>query len=120
MPRINGGSKVYVVQNQYKSTAGGNLIPKFDLEPARVYGPLVFVLSPAADHGQPNKVIDELHIRLREMTKNDYLLLLGNPCLIGWCVAVASHYTGGLLKLLQWESRTKSYLAVSCDLKVSS
>ena len=103
-------TRVYVVQNQLK---GG--VPKFDLSPAKRYGSLVFCLEGDASPFRSAECIQELHLKLRNIRTCDYLLLLGNPCLIGWAVAIATHYAGGSLNLLQWEKRVDGYVVVRCD-----
>lgn len=103
-------TRVYVVQNQYRSGA-----PKFDLTSAEQYGKLVYLLDSYARPTDADTCIRELHEKLRNIRRHDYLLLLGNPCLIGWTVAVASHYSGGSLNLLQWEKRAEGYVVIQCD-----
>lgn len=104
-------TRVYVVQNQLKE---GNA--KFDLTPAEQYGSFVFCLSADAKPFNAAACIKELHLKLRNIRKQDHLLLLGNPCLIGWAVAIAAHYSGGPLNLLQWEKREKAYVVIQSDI----
>jgi hypothetical protein len=103
-------TRVYVVQNQYKNGA-----PKFDLSSAERFGKLDFLLASDARPSNADACIRQLHDKLRNIRRHDYLLLLGNPCLIGWTVAIASHYSGGSLNLLQWEKRADAYVVIQCD-----
>ena len=106
-------SIVYVVQNQhFNDRRTGQRRPKFDLTPAREYGELRYLLSPEASPSLPRSVIASLQYGLADFTERDYLLLLGNPCLIGWTVAVAAQKTGGPVKLLQWHNQSHSYILV--------
>lgn len=108
-------SRVFVVQRQQKrDLESGELVDRFDLSPAEDYGELVFLLEPSALPFRPRPVIAELHAKLCDLTADDYVLLIGNPCLIGWTVAVASRYCDRL-KLLQWNSHRGSYLVVECS-----
>lgn len=103
---------VYVVQRQlrYDSRRRG-MVPRFDLEPARQHGRLEFLLGPDAGPGDPEGVLGALHERLRDATAEDFLLLVGNPCLIGWAAAIFADLTGRL-NMLQWHTREKRYVPV--------
>ena len=102
-------SKVYVVQQALKKDERGKLVSKFDLSSAAEYGELVFLLSPNASPFNPEPIIEELHEKLEEFQQEDYLLLVGNPCLIAWAASVASQYSGGQLNLLQWHGIQRRY-----------
>lgn len=106
-------SKVYVVQQQKKRDHGtGELVDRFDLSAAADYGSLVFLLGPQATPLRPRPTLAELRAGLEEFTGDDYLLLIGNPCLIGWAVALAAEASGGRVRLLQWHSHSGSYLVI--------
>jgi hypothetical protein len=108
-------STVYLIQHQYKANAAGDLVPKFNTASAERYGRLVPLLSPTAGPFNPESVIAELSRKLSAFTSDDYLLLLGNPCLIGWATAIAASYCPKL-RMLQWSSRSKEYVVVEADL----
>ncbi len=106
-------NKVYVVQNQHsKNRVTGKMEQRFDLTPAEDYGELEFLLEPTDIPFQSVQVIDKLHTKLADFTEEDYLLLIGNPCLIGWSVAIAAQFSGGRVKLLQWHTQSRSYILV--------
>lgn len=108
---------VYVVQNQHQHQ-DGQLVPKFDLQPAERFGALVYLLSPTARPFSGAPIIKELHQKLAKYDpERDKLLLLGNPALIGWCVAIAAAYGRGRVSLLQWDGRSRDYVAISADLR---
>ena len=48
-------------------------------------------------------------------SNEDYLLLSGDPIIMGLCMMVASEKTNGILKMLKWEKREKDYYAVTVD-----
>lgn len=77
------------------------MVPKHDLRPAEKFGELVMLLSPTAKPRDPSVII-ELHRKLSDMEPQDYLLLVGNPVLIGLATAVAADVRHGRLQLLQW------------------
>lgn len=109
-------SNVYVVQKQMRfDTEIGELVPRFNLEPAKKYGSIKFLLSPTANPFNPNNIVPDLHDKLCDITPEDHLLLLGNPCLIGLCCTVAAHYTDGRLNLLQWRGIEQEYVAIRAD-----
>lgn len=110
-------SQVYVIQNQHRwDPQRQQLVPKFDFSKAEEYGDLVYVLSPKASPFRPASVIPEMRETLCNMRSEDYLLLVGNPCLIGWAVAIAAQYAGHRLRLLQWSGTEQKYIVVESDL----
>ena len=110
-------NRVFVVQKQMRFDRDvGDYVPKFDLSPAREYGELHYLLSPSAAPFSPESILAELHERLADFGDSDYLLLVGNPCLIGFATAIASDYNDGRINLLQWNGKERRYLPVSADL----
>jgi hypothetical protein len=104
---------VYVVQNQLMvDRASGELVSKFDLEPAREYGELRILLGSGAGPWRPEQVIAQLEEGLAEFGDDDYLLLIGNPCIIGWATAIAAQINDGRVAMLQWHGREKKYIPV--------
>lgn len=96
-------SRVFIVQNQMRrSSDNSGMESRYNFNPAREYGTLKFLLGPSAGPFNPNSVITELREKLADFSDDDYLVLVGNPCLIGWAVAIAADANGGNLKLLQW------------------
>lgn len=107
---------VYVVQNQHRwDTNKKGFVPKFDLTPAEDYGPLVYLLSPTAAPFNAAPIIEELKEKLSKFTEKDRLLLVGNPVLIGFAVAIASQVSGGNLTLLQWSGKDQRYIEVKAE-----
>lgn len=89
------------------------LIPKYDVSEAQIFGELQFLLSASASPFSPVPVIAELSQKLKDYDgAKDYLLLVGNPCLIGWAVALAAKASGGRVNLLQWSGRENRYLPI--------
>ena len=96
---------VYVVQVPHQRGSSGNLEPKFDLSGAKKYGKIVELLSPTASPFHPAYILKELQEKLHFFNDKDYLLLIGNPALIGFSVAVAAEVNNGNIKLLQWRNQ---------------
>lgn len=108
---------VYVVQKHLKlDEETGDLVPRFDLSAAEEYGQLRFLLSPNARPTNPQPLALDLHSKLCDYTEDDYLLLVGNPILIGMTAAVAAYYTDGRVNFLQWHGRERRYVAVAVNI----
>lgn len=106
---------VFVVQKQMRfDDRTGELVPRFKtLDKAERFGDLEYLLSPSAHPFNPANIIGDLHEKLKNFSDEDFLLLIGNPALIGMATAVASHYNSGRVKLLQWSGRQSDYAEIS-------
>ena len=107
---------VYVPQNQTRRNEQGTIVPRFDLSAAEPFGKIKYLLSPTAkpfltglSDSNP-KMLLQLREGLRTFSDDDYLLLIGNPALIGLTAAIAAQYNDGNIKFLQWSR--DSYLPV--------
>ncbi len=106
-------SKVYVVQNQHRwDGAHQRFVPKFDSTSAERFGELVYLLSPTAAPFRSEPIIAELQEKLRDYRPGDHLLLVGNPVLIGFAVAIAADANDGHVDLLQWSGKDQRYIEV--------
>jgi hypothetical protein len=111
-------SHVYVVQNQHRmDDRTGNLEPKFDMSSAAKYGELVYLLSPTARPFSPIPLIKQLRDKLSKFNSEDHLLLIGNPCLIGFAVGIAAEMNNGRVNVLQWDGRRREYISVMANLR---
>jgi hypothetical protein len=109
---------VYVVQEQDRvDPSSGRFVPKYDVSAASEYGELRFLLGPRAAPFNSAPIVAELRARLRFFRPGDYLLLLGNPCFIGWATAIAVERTGGAIQLLQWSGKEQRYLAIKSNIR---
>ena len=89
-------SRVFVVQNQHRWDRDKQRFePKFNLAHAEEFGELVYLLSPTAAPFRPEPIIDELKEKLADFGPGDHLLLVGNPVLIGFAVAIAADANDG-------------------------
>ena len=106
---------VYVVQKQMRfDRESGSLVPKFDLEPAEEYGAIEYLLSPTAAPFNPGPILAELRERLARFNDEDYLLLVGNPVIIGWAMAIAADINGNV-KALQWSGKDQRYICIDAE-----
>lgn len=112
-------SKVFVVQEQMRLDRSDNkLKPRFPLiARANSFGEIVYLLSPSAGPWRPESVLRDLRRSLKDFSNDDYLLLIGNPVLIGLTVAVAAEVNGGFVRMLQWNGVEGNYRCVEADLK---
>jgi hypothetical protein len=108
-------SKVYLVQEIPTDRETGK--PKFDLTPAIKYGEIK-TMFPKLKQMQfsPGPLIIEIKNSLKDFTSDDYLLLYGDPALIGVVCAVASDVTNGRFKLLKWDRIQASYFPIEINL----
>jgi len=104
---------VYVIQNQRQlDEQSGEYVDKFDLSPAKKFGEIQCILSPTAKPFINPTIIREIHDKLSSFRDDDYLILIGNPALIGMATAIAAWYNSGNVKLLQWNKPQKGYIPI--------
>lgn len=106
--------RVYAVQQQ-RLRQGGELVDKFDFTEARSYGEIIVMLQHSATPFDMPPVIKALHEHLQHITKDDWIILTGNPVLIGLAVAIAADYLDGCLRILQWSGSTDSYIPITLE-----
>lgn len=111
---------VFVVQNHLRYDPDrGELVPRYNITPATRFGPLKFLLTPRETVMDPSAVIEKMDRALRVYSDSDYLLLIGNPVLIGWATSLAAAHNEGRISLLVWSGREKAYRAVKSILPIS-
>jgi len=91
------------------------MVPRYDLSPAEQYGELVFLLSPISTPSKSEKAITELRKKLRNFSDDDYLLLIGNPCFIGFSCAIAADINEGRVSMLQYNGSQGKYYVVNAE-----
>ena len=64
----------------------------------------------------PGPIIFELRRLLKEYRPTDYLLLTGDPAIIGVACSVVSDITHGKYHLLKWDRQEKMYYPISINL----
>lgn len=112
-------ARVFVVQNHLRyDTEKGELVPVHNISPAERFGKLQFILTPRQTIARPEEVIAKMDLILRGYTDDDYLLLIGNPVLIGWATALAAAHNSGRVQLLVWSGKEKDYTPVKTRLPI--
>jgi hypothetical protein len=64
----------------------------------------------------PNYVVSTLNVKLKNYTFKDYLLLTGDPAIIGVACSIVSDITNGKFNLLKWDKQERRYYPVEIDL----
>ena len=108
-------AKVYLVQDIPVDRETGK--PKFDMTPAIKYGEIK-TMFPRLKQMQfsPGPLILEIKNSLKDFTSEDYLLLYGDPALIGVVCSVASDITNGKYKSLKWDRIASGYFPIEINL----
>ena len=107
-------SKVYVIQEIAGTTQGR---PKINIIGAAKYGDFVFCLPEMAQIiFSPGPLIFKLRKVLKDYTSEDYLLLTGDPAIIGVACSIVSDTTNGSYKLLKWDKQEKRYYPIEINL----
>ena len=106
--------KVYVVQ-EIAGTREGR--PKFNIMGAAEYGKLVFLLDERSQMiFSPGPLIIKLKNLLKDFRPTDYLLLTGDPAIIGVVCCLISETTNGRFNLLKWDRQEKVYYPLKINL----
>ena len=105
---------VYVIE-EILGTKIGN--PKINIIGATQFGNLRVLLP---ENSQiilsPNYVITTLRQKLKDYTNKDYLLLTGDPAIIGVACSIVSDVTNGKYNLLKWDKQERRYYPVEINL----
>ena len=105
---------VYVLQ-ELPGTSTGR--PKFNIMGALKYGKLKVLLKENTQIVlSPGPIVFELRRLLKNYTSKDYLLLSGDPSVIGIAVAIVSDINNGRFNLLKWDRQEKVYYPLEIDL----
>ena len=105
---------VYVVQ-EIAGTRDGR--PKFNIMGAAEYGKLKFLLDERSQMiFSPGPLIFKLKNLVKDFKPTDYLLLTGDPAIIGVVCCLISENTNGRYNLLKWDRQEKRYYPIEIDL----
>ena len=107
-------STVYVIQ-EIAGTREGR--PKINIMGASQYGSFKFLLPELSQIiFSPGPLIMKLRQGLREYTPQDYLLLTGDPAIIGVACSIVSDITNGKYKVLKWDKQERKYYPIEINL----
>ena len=105
---------VYVIQ-EISGTQSGN--PKINIMGASHYGQFKFLLPEFSQIiFSPGPLVFKLRKALRDFKEKDYLLLTGDPAIIGVACSIVSDITNGKYNLLKWDKQERKYYPIAINL----
>jgi len=105
---------VYVIQ-EIPGTKDGR--PKINIMGASKYGEFKFLLPELSQIiFSPGPLIFKLRKSLKDFTTEDYLLLTGDPAIIGVACSIVSDITNGQYNLLKWDKQERKYYSITINL----
>ena len=114
IPTNNNQPVVYIIQELPGTKIG---TPKFNIMGAQKFGTLKTLLP---EHSQiilsPGPLIFKLRKLLDKYTPDDYLLLTGDPAIIGVACSIVADKTGGKFNLLKWDRQEKTYYPIEINI----
>jgi len=110
----NYTSTVYVIQ-EIPGTQSGN--PKINIMGASHYGQFKFLLPEFSQMiFSPGPLIYKLRQGLKNFKVKDYLLLTGDPAIIGVACSIVSDITHGRYSVLKWDKQERKYYPIEINL----
>ena len=114
-PNERWQSIVYVIQEIPGTKAG---IPKINIMSASRYGKFKFLLPEFSQIiFSPGSLIFKLRNLMKNYRPTDYLLLTGDPAIIGVACSIASDITNGKYRLLKWDKQENQYYPITINLR---
>ena len=105
---------VYVIQ-EIAGTKDGK--PKINILGAAEYGTFKFLLPELSQMiFSPGPLIFKLRKGLKDYTNEDFLLLTGDPAIIGVACSIVSDITNGKFNLLKWDKQERKYYPIHINL----
>ena len=105
---------VYVIQ-EIAGTKDGK--PKINILGAAEYGTFKFLLPELSQMiFSPGPLIFKLRKGLKDYTTEDFLLLTGDPAIIGVACSIVSDITNGKFNLLKWDKQERKYYPIQINL----
>jgi|TARA_R100001244_G_scaffold36128_3_gene33109 hypothetical protein len=105
---------VYVIQ-EIPGTREGQ--PKINIVGASKFGELKVLLPELSQIiFSPGPLIFKLRKLLNNYTPEDFLLLTGDPAIIGVACSIVSDTTNGKYKVLKWDKQERQYYPIAIDL----
>tara|TARA_B100000029_G_scaffold161293_1_gene157248 strand:+ start:29 stop:424 length:396 start_codon:yes stop_codon:yes gene_type:complete len=106
--------KVYVLQELPGTKAGS---PKINIMSASKFGEFKFLLPEFSQIiFSPGPLIFKLRNLLKDYNVKDYLLLTGDPAIIGVACSIVSEFTNGKFNLLKWDKQDRMYYPIAINL----
>ena len=111
----NGGKAIVYVIQEIPGTKAGT--PKINIMSASKYGKFKFLLPEFSQIiFSPGPLIFKLRSLLKDYKPTDYLLLTGDPAIIGVACSIAADITNGKYNLLKWDKQERQYYPITINL----
>ena len=105
---------VHVIQ-EIPGTKDGR--PKINIMGAATFGKFKFLLPELSQIiFSPGPLIFKLRKELSKYRTKDYLLLTGDPAIIGVACSIVSDITNGKYNLLKWDKQERKYYPIAINL----
>jgi hypothetical protein len=105
---------VYVIQ-EIAGTREGR--PKINIMGAAEFGTFKFLLPELSQIiFSPGPLIFKLRKGLQDYRPRDFLLLTGDPAIIGVACSIVSDITNGKYQLLKWDKQERKYYSIKINL----
>ena len=105
---------VYVIQ-EIAGTKDGR--PKINIMGAAEFGTFKFLLPELSQIiFSPGPLIFKLRKGLQNYRPKDFLLLTGDPAIIGVACSIVSDMTNGKFNLLKWDKQERKYYPIEINL----
>ncbi len=105
---------VYVIQ-EIAGTRDGR--PKINIMGAAEFGSFKFLLPELSQIiFSPGPLIFKLREGLKSYRTKDFLLLTGDPAIIGVACSIVSDMTNGKYQLLKWDKQERKYYSIAINL----
>ena len=105
---------VYVIQ-EIAGTREGR--PKINIIGAAEFGTFKFLLPELSQIiFSPGPLIFKLRKGLQNYRPSDFLLLTGDPAIIGVACSIVSDITNGKYQLLKWDKQERKYYSININL----
>jgi len=109
-----GKPTVYVIQ-EIAGTRDGR--PKINIMGAAEFGTFKFLLPELSQIiFSPGPLIFKLRKGLQNYKPRDFLLLTGDPAIIGVACSIVSDITNGKYQLLKWDKQERRYYPISINI----
>ena len=110
----NNLAVVHVIQ-EIPGTEDGK--PKINIMGATEFGSFKFLLPELSQIiFSPGPLIFKLRKQLKNFKEKDYLLLTGDPAIIGVACSIVSDMTNGKYNLLKWDRQERKYYPIEINI----
>ena len=114
MTEVNTKPIVYVIQ-EIAGTRDGR--PKINIMGAAEFGTFKFLLPELSQIiFSPGPLIFKLRKGLKDYKETDFLLLTGDPAIIGVACSIVADMTSGKFNLLKWDKQERKYYPIHINL----